>query len=84
MLFRSPSVKVQSQQATDEEAPATVREVLMIEEDWWIQFIDFIKKFKLPAHVDAKSAEAAHIIKRSKGFVLVGTICISALLQASL
>ena len=56
----------------------------MIEEDWQIQFIDFIKEFKLPPHVDAKSAEAAHIIKRSKGFVLVGTICISALLQASL
>jgi hypothetical protein len=31
-----PSVKVQSQQATDEEAPAIVREVLMIEEDWRI------------------------------------------------
>ena len=28
-----PSVKVQSQQLTDTEAPATVREVLMIEED---------------------------------------------------
>ena len=28
-----PSVKEQSQQATDTEAPATVREVLMIEED---------------------------------------------------
>ena len=28
-----PSVKVQSQQAVDTEAPATVREVLMIEED---------------------------------------------------
>ncbi|XP_039811831.1 uncharacterized protein LOC120674770 [Panicum virgatum] len=66
-----PSVKIQSQQATDEEAPATVREVLMIEEDWWIQFIDFIKEFKLPPHVDAKSAEAARIIRRSKGFVLV-------------
>ena len=31
-----PSVKVQSQQTTDEGAPATVREVLMIEEDWRI------------------------------------------------
>ena len=31
-----PSVKVQSQQTTDAEAPATVREVLMIEEDWRI------------------------------------------------
>ena len=28
-----PSVEVQSQQATDKEAPATGREVLMIEED---------------------------------------------------
>ena len=67
-----PSVKVQSQQSTDMEAPATVREVLMIEEDWRTQFIDFIKVFKLPPHADPKSAEAARIIRRSKGFVLVG------------
>ena len=67
-----PLVKIQSQQATDTEAPAIVREVLMIEEDWRIQFIDFIKEFKLPPHVDAKSTEAARIIRRSKGFVLVG------------
>ena len=67
-----PSVKVQSQQAADVEALATVREVLMIEEDWRIQFIDFIKEFKLPPHINAKSAEAARIIRRSKGFVLVG------------
>ena len=44
----------------------------MIEEDWWVRFIDFIKEFKLPSHVDAKSTEAARIIRRSKGFVLVG------------
>ena len=31
-----PLVKVQSQQAADTEALATVREVLMIEEDWRI------------------------------------------------
>ena len=67
-----PSVKVQSQQGTDAEASATVREVLMIEEDWRTQLIDFIKEFKLPPHVDPKSAEAARIIRRSKGFVLVG------------
>ena len=67
-----PSVKVQSQQATDTEAPATIREVLMIEEDWRIQFINFIKEFKLPSHVNPKSAEAAHIIRCSKGFVLIG------------
>ena len=39
----------------------------MIEEDWWIQFIDFIKEFKLPPHVDPKSVEAARIVRRSKG-----------------
>ena len=44
----------------------------MIEEDWRTQFTDFIKEFKLPPHVDPKSAEAARIIRRSKGFVLVG------------
>ena len=44
----------------------------MIEEDWRIQFTDFIKEFKLPPHVDAKSAEATRIIRRSKGFILVG------------
>ena len=60
-----PSVKEQSQQTTDTEARATVRAVLMIEEDWWTQLIDFIKEFKLPPHVDPKSAEAARIIKRS-------------------
>ena len=46
----------------------------MIEEDWRIQFIDFIKEFKLPPHVDAKTSEAAHIIRRSKGFVLIGIL----------
>ena len=44
----------------------------MIEEAWQIKFIDFIREFKLPPHVEAKSAEAARIIRRSKGFVLFG------------
>ena len=43
----------------------------MIDEDWWTQFIDFIKEFKRPPHVDPKSAEAARITRRSKGFVLI-------------
>jgi len=54
------------------EATATVREVLMVEEDWRIPFIDFIKEFKLPPGVEAKSIQPACIIRRSKGFVLVG------------
>ena len=44
----------------------------MIDEDWRTQFIDFIKEFKLPPHVDPKSAEATRITRRSKGLVLVG------------
>ena len=54
------------------EATATVREVLMIEEDRRIPFIDFIKEFKVPPGFEAKSIQAARIIRRSKGFVLVG------------
>jgi len=45
---------------------------MIIEEDWLIQFINFIREFNLPPHVEAKSAEATRIIRRSKGFVLVG------------
>ena len=66
-----PSVKVQNQQTTNAEAPVTVREVRMIEDDWRIQFIDFIREFKLPPHIEAKSTKAARIIRRSKGFVLI-------------
>jgi len=67
-----PSVKIQNHSTTDMEATATVKEVLMVEEDWRIPFIDFIKEFKLPQGVEAKSIQPACIIRRSKGFVLVG------------
>jgi hypothetical protein len=30
----------------------------MIEEDWQIQFINFIKEFKLPPHIDAKKHQS--------------------------
>ena len=64
--------KIQNHSTTDMEATATVREVLMIEEDRRIPFIDFIKEFKVPPGFEAKSIQAALIIRRSKGFVLVG------------
>ncbi|XP_039840998.1 uncharacterized protein LOC120700848 [Panicum virgatum] len=67
-----PSVKLQNHPTTDMEASATVREVMMIEEDWRAPFIDFIREFKLPPGVEVKGFEAARIIRRSKGFVLVG------------
>ena len=49
-----------------------VREVLMIEEDWRIPFVDFFREFKLPPGIEPKGIEAARIIRLSKGFVLVG------------
>jgi hypothetical protein len=47
---------------------------MMIQVDWRVTFIDFIKEHKLPPppSVDKKSAEAARILRRSKGYVLVG------------
>jgi hypothetical protein len=43
----------------------------MIEGDWRVTFLDFIKEHKLPPSVDPKSVEAARILWRSKGYVLV-------------
>ena len=70
--LQHPLVKIQNHSTTDTEATTTVREVLIIEEDWRIPFIDFIKEFELPPGGEAKSVQAARIIRRSKGFVLVG------------
>jgi hypothetical protein len=44
---------------------------MVLEEDWREAFIDFIRDQRLPAGIDAKSAEAARVLRRSKGFVLV-------------
>jgi hypothetical protein len=47
------------------------REVMLAEEDWRIPFIDFIRDLVLPTGVDPRGADAARIMRRSKGFVLV-------------
>jgi hypothetical protein len=44
---------------------------MVLGEDWREAFIDFIRNQKLPAGIDARSAEAARVLRRSKGFVLV-------------
>jgi hypothetical protein len=46
---------------------------MALEEDWREAFIDFIRDQRLPAGIDARSAEAARVMRRSKGFVLVDT-----------
>jgi hypothetical protein len=44
---------------------------MMLREDWREAYIDFIRDQRLPAGMDARSAEAARVMRRSKGFVLV-------------
>jgi hypothetical protein len=43
----------------------------MLGEDWREAYIDFIRDHRLPAGMDARSTEAARVMCRSKGFVLV-------------
>jgi hypothetical protein len=44
---------------------------MMLGEEWRGAYIDFIRDQRLPAGMDARSAEAARVMRRSKGFVLV-------------
>jgi hypothetical protein len=44
---------------------------MMLGEDWREAYIDFIRDQGLPAGMDTRSVEAARVICRSKGFVLV-------------
>jgi hypothetical protein len=44
----------------------------MIEVDWRVAFIDYIQEYKLPSGVNPKSAESTRILRRSKGYALVG------------
>jgi hypothetical protein len=46
----------------------------MIEVDWRVAFIDYIQEYKLSPSIDPKSVEATHILRRSKGYVLVGGV----------
>jgi hypothetical protein len=50
------------------------REVMLLGEDWREAFIDFIRDQRLPAGINARSAEVARVMRRSKGFVLVDNI----------
>jgi hypothetical protein len=46
---------------------------MVLGEDWREAFIDFIQDQRLPAGIDSRSVEAACVMRRSKGFVLVDT-----------
>jgi hypothetical protein len=44
---------------------------MMLGEDWREAYINFIRDQMLPAGTDARSAEAARVMRRCKGFILV-------------
>jgi ribonuclease HI len=69
--LKQPSIKSSPQVTIDAEPQQPDREVMVLGEDWREAFIDFIRDQWLPAGIDAKSAEAARVLRRSKGFVLV-------------
>jgi hypothetical protein len=69
--LKQPSIKSSPQVTTDDGLRQPDHEVMMLGEDWREAYIDFIRDQKLLAGVDARSAEAALVMRRSKGFVLV-------------
>jgi hypothetical protein len=69
--LKQPSIKSSPQVAIDAGPQQPDREVMVLEEDWRGAFIDFIRDQRLPVGIDARSVEAARILRRSKGFVLV-------------
>jgi hypothetical protein len=69
--LKQPSIKPSPQVTTDAGLQQPDQEVMMLGEDWREAYIDFIRDQRLPAGVDARSAEAARVMCRSKGFVLV-------------
>jgi hypothetical protein len=69
--LKQPSIKPSPQISTDAGSQQPDQEVMTLGEDWREAFIDFIRDQRLPAGIDARSAEAACVMRRSKGFVLV-------------
>jgi hypothetical protein len=71
--LKQPSIKSSPQVTTDAGSQQPNREVMMISEDWREAYINFIWDQRLPAGMDARSAEAVRVMRRSKGFVLVNS-----------
>jgi hypothetical protein len=71
--LKPPSIKSSSQVTIDAGPQQSSREVMVLQEDWREAFIDFFRDQKLPAGIDARSAEAACVMRKSKCFVLVNS-----------
>jgi hypothetical protein len=67
-----PSIKAPDSSSIAQGPKEPDREVLMIEVDWKVAFIDYIQEHKLLPSIDPKSSEATRILQRSKRYVLVG------------
>jgi hypothetical protein len=66
-----PSITSSPQVTTGASLQQPDREVMMLGEDWREAYIDFIWNQRLPVGMDARRVEAARVMRRSKGFVLV-------------
>ena len=55
----------------DSVSSETSRDVMMLEVDWRIPFIDYIKEQVLPPGINKEDAEAIRIMRRSKNYVLI-------------
>jgi ribonuclease HI len=71
--LKPPSIKSSPQVSTNAGPQQPDREVMALGEDWREAFIDFTQDQRLPVGIDARSAEAARVMRRSKGFVLVNS-----------
>jgi hypothetical protein len=71
--LKQPSIKPSPQVTTDAGLQQPDQEVMMLGEDWREAYIDFIRDQRLPAGMDARSAEAARVMRRNMGFVLVNS-----------
>jgi hypothetical protein len=69
--LKQPSIKSSPQVTTNADLQQPDQEVMMLGEDWREAYIDFIRDQRLPAGMDERSGEAARVMRRSKGFVLV-------------
>jgi hypothetical protein len=69
--LKQPSIKSSPQVTTDAGLQQSDREVMILGEDWREAYIDFIQDQRLLVGMDTRSTEAARVMHRSKGFILV-------------
>jgi ribonuclease HI len=67
-----PSIKAPDSSSIAQGPKELNREVLTIQVDWRVTFIDYIQVHKLPPGINPKGAEATRILRCRKGYVLVG------------